>query len=243
MKRVYPIKDKEKLYEIQDQLQQETTVHGRRVYLLFMTGIYTGLRISDLVRLQVHHVRGEYIRIIEQKTGKEQSILIADNLRRVFDDRLDGMEDSAWLFVSRKRNADGTKKHIETREAEYDMHWIKARYNLNFAFCCHSMRKTYAYWRYKSGTPLETLRQYLNHASERETRRYICIDEEERNKGMKELSFGFTPKKPMHKSKRKGIDTKPLYIERGDRTKQGKIWGEYMAGKAQKRNGHKKEKE
>ena len=105
MKRVYPIKDKDKLYEIQEQLQQETTVHGRRVYLLFMTGIYTGLRISDLVRLQVHHVRGEYIRIIEQKTGKEQSILIADNLRRVFDDRLEGMADNAWLFVSRKRNA------------------------------------------------------------------------------------------------------------------------------------------
>lgn len=235
MKRVFPIKDKEKLTEIQEQLQQETTVHGRRVYLLFMTGIYTGLRVSDLVRLQVRHVQGEYIRIVEQKTGKEQSILIADNLRRVFDDRLAGLSSDEWLFNSRKRNRDGSRKHIETRDAQYDMDYIKNRFNINFAFSCHSMRKTYAYWRYKTGTPLETLRQFLNHASEKETRRYICIDEEERNKGMKELNFGFTPKKPMNKTKRKGVEAEPLVIKRRDNSKQGKMWGEYMTAQAEKR--------
>ena len=51
-------------------LESEEDWHWRRIYLMFMVGIYTGLRVSDLVRLRAGHVRGEEIILIEEKTDK-----------------------------------------------------------------------------------------------------------------------------------------------------------------------------
>ena len=66
MKKVQTIKNPEKLQEIQEGLSAETDAHGRRMYLFFMCGIYTGLRVSDLVRLKAGHVRGEEIILTEE---------------------------------------------------------------------------------------------------------------------------------------------------------------------------------
>ena len=44
---VQPIRDKEKLEEMKNELRK----NGTRDYMLFYTGINTGLRISDLLRL------------------------------------------------------------------------------------------------------------------------------------------------------------------------------------------------
>ena len=61
---VEPIRDKNKI-EIVKRILKE---HGSRDHLLFLLGINSGLRISDILKLKVSDVKGkEYIELNEQK--------------------------------------------------------------------------------------------------------------------------------------------------------------------------------
>lgn len=226
MIKVLPIKDRQKLGKMQEDLAQLKTAHGRRVYLLFCVGIYTGLRISDLVGLQVKHVTGRNIILVEQKTGKQTEVAVNDVLADILDERLAGMDPEDWLFPSQRPGPGGERQHITTRTAANDMHWIAERYKLDFPFCCHSMRKTFGYWYYKdSGGDVEGLRQYFNHSDADITRRYICIDREEVNERSRKLYLGYRPVREDRRPARIR-DGAPLSIKRLDRTENGKKWAE-----------------
>lgn len=241
---VEPIRDKKKLQEILEGLERDETTHGKRMFLLFATLYFTGLRVCDVVKLQKKHVSGEAIITTEQKTNKKQRIVIPPDLRTIFDERLKGLSDSDYLFPSRKHRPDGTDRHITTRDAGYDMTIIKKRFSLNFPFACHSLRKTHGYMRYKYyGDSLEVLRLHFNHADEATTRRYIGIDEEERNKTMQKLHAGeYRPQRAEHPTRRKGKDGAELVITRLDREDNGRLWGESKK-EASRRKKEKEKKE
>lgn len=245
MNTVDPIRDRKKLQEIMEGLERDTTTHGKRMYLLFATMFYTGLRVCDVVKLQKRHTTGEAITVIEQKTKKRQKIEIPPDLRAIFDERLKDLQDNDYLFPSRKRRPDGTDRHITTRDAGYDMQIIKKRFSLNFPFACHSLRKTHGYMRYKYvGDSLEILRLHFNHADEATTRRYIGIDEEERNAGLRKLHAGdYRPPKPEHSTRRKGKEGAELEIERLDREENGRLWGESKKEAARRAREKKKKEE
>ena len=231
MLKVRPIKDRELLGRIQDDLARQTGARARRIYLLFAVGIYTGLRISDIVGLRKKQVSGEYMILTEQKTGKETEIAINGVLMDILDERTAGMDGNDYLFPSQKRGPGGQKQHITTRTAAADMHWIKQRYGLDFPFCCHSMRKIYGYWYYKqSGGDIEGLRQYFNHSSIEITKRYICIDRDEVNEKSKKMYLGFKPERTERRRPRER-NGEPVSIRRLDRTKQGRMMAERMARK------------
>ena len=66
MEFVEPIRDKRKIELVKVILKK----NGFRDYMLFLMGINSGLRISDILKLKVSDVRGKrYIEIKEQKTG------------------------------------------------------------------------------------------------------------------------------------------------------------------------------
>ncbi len=67
MKFVEPIRDKEQIKKVKQVLKQS----NQRNYLLFVLGINSGLRISDILKLKVKDVKNKkYIEIKEQKTKK-----------------------------------------------------------------------------------------------------------------------------------------------------------------------------
>ena len=84
MKIVQPIRDKNKINEMKIELKKQ----GTRDYLLFLLGINTGLRISDIIKLKVLDVLNKdrtpktHITIIEKKTGKLKKFKINDSLSR-----------------------------------------------------------------------------------------------------------------------------------------------------------------
>lgn len=49
---------------------------------MFLLGIYTGLRISDILRLRVKDVSGSHISIREKKTNKQKRIFMAAELKK-----------------------------------------------------------------------------------------------------------------------------------------------------------------
>lgn len=54
---VKPIKDKEVLNQFASELLKNK--HGQRDYIIFVFGIFTGLRISDILNLKVDDVKKE----------------------------------------------------------------------------------------------------------------------------------------------------------------------------------------
>lgn len=233
-----PIKDPLLLKRIQDDLATLRTPRGRRIYLLFELGIYTGLRIGDMLSLRVKNVSGTKILIMEQKTSKESEISINPTLRVILDNELAGKGPDELLFPSQRRyESDGRPKPITTRTAENDMAWVKKRYGIDFPFNCHSLRKTFGYVYYKTpGATIEGLRQRFNHATEDVTRRYICIEQDEVNRISDTIYMGHRPERTAPSSRR-NAETEPLIVSRRDNTKQGKAWSESMANK-----GHRKKK-
>ena len=76
---VQPIRDKQKIDEIKAILKRQSG----RDYFLFIIGINTGLRISDILKLQVKDVREKtHITLNEQKTGKPRRFRINSQSER-----------------------------------------------------------------------------------------------------------------------------------------------------------------
>lgn len=234
MNNVKPIKNEALLGRIFEGLRDDKTWHGQRIYLLFATGIFTGLRISDIVGLKVKNVQGNEIVLIEQKTGKRTRISINDTLRNIYDERLEGRDGDDYLLPSRKHYNDGQQRHITTRQAAYDMRIIAEKFGIAEPFGCHSMRKTYGYMMYKNGwLTIESLRDYFNHSTEAVTRRYIGIDEEERLEAANKFKIrGFNPPKANKKPGRRK-DSIPVMTKNQDMTENGRKYAEALRKKAE----------
>lgn len=97
MNTVEPIRDMDLVMDLADYLKS----NNERDYVLFMFGIYTGLRISDILKFRVRDVKGKdavYIR--EKKTGKEKRFPINSELRPVIDEYISGKREFEYLFRS-----------------------------------------------------------------------------------------------------------------------------------------------
>ena len=64
---VQPIRDPEQIQQIKEYLKEKNA----RNYILFVMGINTGLRISDILKLKVGDVQGSHISMREIKTGSK----------------------------------------------------------------------------------------------------------------------------------------------------------------------------
>ena len=168
-KAVQPLKSK------QDIERMKNALHGRDL-LLFIVGINSSLRISDILNLRVQDVSHGYIELSEQKTGKIKRIKINDAIKGAIKSLVPkDAEPSDWLFPSRKGD-----NPISRVQAWRVLNAAADRAGLGrIRFGTHSMRKTFAYHAYKSGVKLPLLMRVLNHSSEKETLRYIGIESEQ----------------------------------------------------------------
>ncbi|WOO37415.1 tyrosine-type recombinase/integrase [Anaerocolumna sp. AGMB13020] len=97
MNTVEPIREKAVVKDIHDYLKSRNA----RDVLMFAMGVYTGLRISDILNLRVRDVRmKEFISIREKKTHKEKLIPINNFLRGQIDEYIQGKKDFEFIFKS-----------------------------------------------------------------------------------------------------------------------------------------------
>lgn len=164
MNEVQPIKNK------RDIERMKQSLNGRDL-LLFILGINTNLRISDLLRLTREDIVDNAIVLVESKTGKTKRIHLGDNTIAQIKPLL---PDTGTLFPSRKGG-----KPISRQQAWRTLNAAAERARLNIEFGTHSLRKTFAYHAYKQGVDLALLMRILNHSSQRETLRYIGIETED----------------------------------------------------------------
>ncbi|MFD2614483.1 site-specific integrase [Paenibacillus gansuensis] len=181
MNTVRPLRDAEIINDILDHLNQT----NKRNYLLFLTGINTGFRISDILKLRVRDVQGTHITIREKKTRKEKSILITTNLKRELRLYTEGMLPQEYLFKSRQ----GPSRPIGRSMAYKIMQGIADDFGLS-EIGCHTLRKTFGHWHYKQNKDIAMLMNHFNHSSEKITLRYIGELQDSMDAVMKRFKIG-----------------------------------------------------
>lgn len=158
---------------------------GARNQLLFLVGINTGLRCSDIVALKVETVKQDNPLIREQKTGKWRQISLVA-LRPYITNYLEqtGLTDNDWLFPSRVGNG-----HL-TRNGVYRFLNVAAEQLGRHDIGTHTMRKTYGYWFYKKYGDVRSLMVDFGHASQEITLHYIGITQDEVLQKKQQLLIG-----------------------------------------------------
>lgn len=174
MKIVQPIRDREIITNIKNDLMKT----GYRNYLMFVIGINTGLRVSDILALRVSDVKDKtHITITEQKTDKTKRFFINDQLRQDINVYIKDMEPNEYLFKSRQRDKEGNYKHMSRVRAYQILNDVAGPYGLD-EIGTHTMRKTFGYWHYKQHKDIALLQNLFNHSAPSITMRYIGIDQD-----------------------------------------------------------------
>jgi len=185
MKEVEPIKDKKQLENMKRYLKG----NNLRDWLLFVLGINSGLRISDLLKLTIEDVAGQdRISIKETKTGKTKDFPLSDNCKKAVNEYLKSTNiTTGVLFPSRKANGSGNTGAISRQQA-YDIINKGAvevgiiTKNNGVSIGTHTLRKTFGYHAYQSGFSIELIQKLLNHSAPSVTLRYIGITKQELDK-------------------------------------------------------------
>jgi integrase len=172
---VQPIRDKRKLEAIKQHLRNQS----ERDYILFMVGINTGLRISDILPLQVGKVKGSHLDIIEKKTHKRKLIKINKSLRKVLDAYVAGKPDYEYLFKGRsKKHLNGLRDEPIDCSMAYKILSKAARDFGIREIGTHSLRKTFGYHFYLKTRDIALLMDLFNHSEQNVTLRYIGIKQD-----------------------------------------------------------------
>lgn len=184
MATTHPIKRKEELEALKDYyLTQKPNL---RNYALIVTGVNTALRISDILELKWkdvydfdHEEFRHQIILREQKTHKENCIAanrnIVNGLSR-YKESLPPVSPSQYVFSGRDK---GTA--LSRSQAYRIIKQASKMLRLQGNISCHSLRKTCGYHAWAGGANPTTLMVIYNHSSFQITKRYLGIDQEDKD--------------------------------------------------------------
>lgn len=169
MSTVEPIRNIEKLKKVEKILSK-----NERDLLFFTVGTNCGLRISDILSLNVGDVRDKsYIQLTEKKTGKFKKFPINAKLKPMFENYTKGKQSDEPLFKTI------FKHRLERVAAYYIIKNACEKAGIEGRIGTHTLRKTFGYHHYKKFKDIVMLQKIFNHSSPYTTLRYIGIEQEQ----------------------------------------------------------------
>lgn len=176
-----PIRDKKKLQELAGYWLKRG---NPRNYVLIVLGVYTALRTGDLLRLKWDDVYDEegaafrsHITLAEGKTGKWKTIAlnkqVVQALRLYFPHRR-----GKYIFTNNRKK----DKAISRVQAWRIVKTAVEAIGMTGRISVYSLRKTFGYFAWKAGVLPVMLMDLYNHSSFEITRRYLGIQQEDRDK-------------------------------------------------------------
>ena len=182
---VEPIRDRKKIAQIKNLLRGQERY---RDLLLFVVGINTALRISDLLQLRVEHFIDDKKHIVkrlwikEKKRGKRHEIVINNSIREALAEFLEAYptivnDPGNYIFFNTKANF--FKDPIKRGQAWKFIKTICKEVGLSGNYGTHSLRKTWGYHARMQGVDLALIMHKLNHESIAYTKRYLGITDDE----------------------------------------------------------------
>jgi len=186
-----PIRNKKHIKQISSYFLNKGEL---RNYLLFIMGIHTALRISDMLRLTWHdvydfdnnRVRTEFT-IVEKKTKKSKIIAINPSVVHAINNlfkQVNPATEDRFLFAHPSLN-----KAISRIQAYRILRTSAEEVSIDMPVSCHSLRKTFGYHLWKKGTSLVVIMDIYNHTSYAVTKRYLGITQDDKNSAYLELKF------------------------------------------------------
>lgn len=166
---VEPIRSKKDLQQVEEILKQQ----GLRNLLFFVIGTNCGLRISDILNLNVGDVKNKtYINLVEKKTGKYKRFPINTKLKPLLDTFTKGRDEQEPLFLTRFKN------RMERTQCYRIINEACEQAGVNYKVGTHTLRKTFGYHHYQKFKDVAVLQKIFNHYSQAVTLRYIGIDQD-----------------------------------------------------------------
>jgi len=179
MNTVQPIRSAEDIGRMKERLKAV----GGKYYLMFVIGLNTGLRVSDILNLTVGDVKGKtHVTITEKKSGKRRRFMINEQLRREIDERISGAGDGDYLVKSRK----GRNRPVSRCQAYKVVSDAAKSLGLS-EVGTHTMRKTFGYWHYKMHKDVAILQDIFNHDSPSTTLGYIGINDDVKDSTLRDF--------------------------------------------------------
>ncbi|MEH6945055.1 site-specific integrase [Bacillus sp. JJ722] len=169
MKTVQPIRDLKKIAEMKEMLMKQ---HYRN-YFLFVMGINTGLRISDLLSLTVSDVKEKsHLILNEKKTGKYKRFKINKELQDHIREYIQQLHEDDYLFKSLRG-----QQAIKRVQAWKILNKAAIEVGI-LEIGTHTLRKTFGYHFYQKYKDIAILQEIFNHSSPSVTMRYIGINQD-----------------------------------------------------------------
>lgn len=170
MATVEPIRKKKDIQKVEKILAKQ----GARELLLFVIGTNCGLRISDILNLNVGDIRNKsHIQITEKKTGKFKKFPINAKLKPLLEEFIKSRKNDEPLFLSHWGH------RLDRVTAYYIIRNACKKAKLQEKIGTHSMRKSFGYHHYQQFKDVVILQKIFNHSSPQITLRYIGIEQDE----------------------------------------------------------------
>lgn len=156
--------------------------HSERDYVLFVFGINTGLKITEMLDIKVKDILAkekcmkDFFTLLHDETKNTKEIFLNPKVSKAL---LHYIQESQltpedYLFKSSK-----TAKPITRQQAYRIIHQAAEAVGIQGKIGTNSMRKTFGYHAYKKGVAISLLQKYFHHASRSETLKYIGISKDE----------------------------------------------------------------
>ena len=180
MKTTQPIRNKNQVRALVEYYLRRGQI---RNYVLIVMGLYTALRISDLLRLRWDDVydfaKGcvrASITISEKKTGKSKTIALNIDIIKALTILSSTAKPGAFIIENKN-----THKAISRIQAYRLIRAAAEALSFRDAVSCHSLRKTFGYHAWKNGVSPAVLMDIYNHSSMAITRRYLGVSQDDRD--------------------------------------------------------------
>lgn len=178
MEFVQPLRDRRHIDRMKKVLRSESM----RDYVLFVLGINSGLRVSDLLALKVEDVQDgkgavkDRVTLREKKTGKAKDFPISSTAAKALSEYLasESFSPDDALFPSKKG-----RKPLSRVQAYRILNEAARVVGIKDRVGTHTLRKTFGYHAYKMGMDLSVIQKLLNHASPSITLGYIGITQDD----------------------------------------------------------------
>jgi integrase len=177
---VYPVNLVEPIRDLEDidKLKEALKKHNMRDYFLFVLGINTGMRISELLKLKVGDlfcdgavVSSIHINQVEYPINKviKDCFILYQNSIPKNEEIVD-----AYLFQSRKGSEPIDRSHAY-RILNDVAHELKLPYKIG----THTLRKTFGYHHYRQNRDIKYLQRLFNQSSSKQTLKFIGVWEKD----------------------------------------------------------------
>ncbi|MCJ8342345.1 MAG: tyrosine-type recombinase/integrase [Cetobacterium sp.] len=182
--KVEPIRDPGIIQECIKYLEAKS----KRDALLFNVGIWTGLRVSDILKLRVKDLYNKSrLDVTQTKTGNIVHVPISPKLKKRVKSYVEDNNLQSYDYLIRSRK--GINKPI-TRQQAYNILNGMAKYIGLENIGTHTLRKTAGYHMYKSNkNNIGVVMELLGHKDSASTLRYIGITDMDIHNGIRNLPF------------------------------------------------------